>query len=178
MLVHLTSQRNVSRIRRHGIAPQGRAVGLRGVYAMPVLQDYYASHQWLRELRQFGPRLIVAVCCRILDPEPVMVGHYGKPHVLLPARQAVSVIMEADSPLGYQVIVPRRIQPAELTAVRRVPQVVGWRYYPGAHGHQPCPCPVCTAGQYGGRKIRARQASRRPRPPGTTVADTRTPQDE
>ena len=178
MLVHLTSQRNVSRIRRHGIAPQGRAVGLRGVYALPVLQDYYASHQWLRELRQFGPRLIVAVCFRIPDPEPVMVGHYGKPHVLLPARQAVSVIMEADSPLGYQVIVPRRIQPAELTAVRRVSQVVGWRYYPGAHGHRPCPCPICTAGQYGGRKIRARQASRRLRPPGTTVADTRTPQDE
>jgi hypothetical protein len=178
MLVHLTSQRNVSRIRRHGIAPQGRVVGLRGVYALPVLQDYYASHQWLRELRQFGPRLIVAVCFRIPDPEPVMVGHYGKPHVLLPARQAVSVIMEADSPLGYQVIVPRRIQRAELTAVRRVPQVVGWRYYPGAHGHRPCPCPVCTAGQYGGRKIRARQASRRLRPPGTTVADTRTPQDE
>src|SRR6185437_16360529 len=125
MLVHLTSQRDVSRIRRHGIAPRSRLpAGSRGVYAMPVLQDYYASHQWLRELRQFGPRLIVAVCFRIPDPEPVMVGHYGKPHVLLPVRQAVSVIMAADSPLGYQVIVPRRIQPAELTAVRRVPQVV------------------------------------------------------
>ncbi len=158
ILVHLTSQRDVSRIRRHGIAPRSRLpAGSRGVYAMPVLQDYYASHQWLRELRQFGPRLIVAVCFRIPDSEPVLVGHYGKPHVLLPASQAASVISGADSPLGYQVIVPRRVQPAELTAVRRVPQVVGWRYYPGAHGHQPCPCPVCTAGRYGGRKIRAGQ---------------------
>lgn len=81
------------------------------------------------------------------------------------------MIIEADSLLGHQIIVPRRIQPAELTAVRRVPQVVGWRYYPGAHGHQPCPCPVCTAGQYGGHKIRARQAQQSPKPPGTRVAD-------
>jgi hypothetical protein len=172
MLVHLTSQRNVSRIRRHGIAPRTRlAAGSRGVYAMPVLLDYYASHQWLRELRQFGPRLIVAVCFRIPDPEPVLVGHYGKPPVLLPASQAVSAITGADSPLGYQVIVPRRIQPAELTAVRRVPQVVGWRYYPGAGRHHPSPGCGVPGGPYGGRKIRARQASARPKPPGSGMAD-------
>jgi len=47
--------------------------------------------------------LIVAVYFRIPDSEPVLAGHYGKPHMTLPASQAARVIAEADTPLGYEV---------------------------------------------------------------------------
>jgi hypothetical protein len=48
LFVHLAPLEAVKRIRRSGIkAAKWRT----GVYAMPVLPDFYASHQWLRELR-------------------------------------------------------------------------------------------------------------------------------
>lgn len=47
--------------------------------------------------------LIVAVYFRIPDSEPVLAGHYGKPHVTLPASRAARVIAEEDTPLGYEV---------------------------------------------------------------------------
>jgi hypothetical protein len=41
--------------------------------------------------------------------------------------------------------------------VRDVPQGVGWRYLPGAHGRRPCPCPVCLPrGAYKVAKLRRR----------------------
>jgi len=39
MLVHLTPEKHLSRIVRNGIRSD------RGVYCMPVLPDYYVSHQ-------------------------------------------------------------------------------------------------------------------------------------
>jgi len=155
-LVHLTAHTNVARIRRRGIAMAAR--GRRGVYAMPVSPSFYLSHQWLRELRR-GRGAIVGVYFRIPDDERVEVGHYNSRQVAMRAAAAAGLIMAAGrdgterGAEGYQVIIPRRIAPSEITRVKTLPQVVGWRYFPGSNGKWPCACLCCDRGQYGIRRL-------------------------
>ncbi|MFE9580027.1 HEAT repeat domain-containing protein [Nocardia sp. NPDC006044] len=154
MLVHLTPEKNARRIRRAGIAASGYR---RGVFCMPVLPSYVLSHQWLRELRRGGQRLIVAVHFRVPDHELVRVGHYSAGGTEMTAAEAVSVILHADDPRGYQIVIPRSIAPAELHRVRQVRQVTGWRYRPDAHGRRPCACPACLGrGEYKAAVLRRR----------------------
>jgi hypothetical protein len=175
VFVHLTSQRNVSRIRRLGIGKRkwrGRFVG---VFAMPVTRNFYVSHQWLRELRRWGAGTIVGVYFRVPDEERVWVGHYNRPHVEMTAAEAAGVMMRAEqrdpararkhdqrsggwrrlpnAPEGYEVIIPRRIEPSDIIRIRSLPQVVGWRYMPGSKGTRPCTCLCCAGGTYGAGKL-------------------------
>ena len=135
------------------------ARGRRGVYAMPVSPSFYLSHQWLRELRRGRAGVIVAVYFRIPDDEPVEVGHYNSRHVAMTAAAAAGLIMAAGrdgtgrGAEGYQVVIPRRIAPSEITRVKALPQVVGWRYFPGSKGRPPCACLCCDRGQYGIRRL-------------------------
>jgi hypothetical protein len=99
----------------------------------------------------------VAVQFRIDDEEQVSVGHYRQGHFEVRASEAARLIMTATDPRGYEVLIPRRIEPREITRVRRVRQVVGWRFWPDAHGTTPCPWPCCLQkGEYGAAKIRRR----------------------
>jgi hypothetical protein len=123
---------------------------------MPMLPNFYASHQWLRELRRRGSPPLVAVDFLVPDDERVLVGHYNRAHHEMTAAQATGLIMRADDPVGYEVILPRAVAPAEIGGTRAVPQVVGWRHWPEARGHRPCPCPVCQRGSIGARKVRAK----------------------
>ena len=120
----------------------------RGVFAMPVMRSFYASHHWLRELKSSGARTIAAVYFRLPDAEPVWVGHYSSPLQLLSASRAIAIVLEAPSAEGFQVLVPRRIEAHEITRSRALSQVLGWRYYPGAHGRPPCPCPDPGSGTH------------------------------
>ncbi|MBF6169200.1 hypothetical protein IU486_31350 [Streptomyces gardneri] len=113
LVVHLTPEKNARRIRRAGIAANGSG---RGVFCMPVMPSYVLSHQWLRELRRGGQRLIVAVDFRIPDAEPVLVGHYGAAQTELTAAEAVSVILHAADARGYEILVPRAIAPCRTTS--------------------------------------------------------------
>lgn len=155
MFVHLTPEKNSKSIVRSGIrcrrspVPEGRVV-----FAVPVTRSYYVSNQWLRELKRSGQRTIVAVHFRIPDYQAVLVGHYASGHRFVTAAQAVQIVTNAASAEGYEVLIPRRIEAAEIHAVRSVKQVTGWRYFPGSHGHPPCGCPYCQRGQVGGRKLR------------------------
>jgi hypothetical protein len=149
LLVHIAPEKEVGSIRRAGIRI---GKGRDGIYAMPVLRNFVVSHQWLRELKRSGARTLCAVHFRIPDGETVLMGHYSKEHVPVTAAQAARAIMQADDPLGMQIIVPRGIGPKEIHAIRSVPQVVGWRYFPGAHARQPCGCPYCQS--RGGIKTR------------------------
>ncbi|MFC4911423.1 hypothetical protein [Actinomadura gamaensis] len=90
--VHLTPAGNVPRIRRSGIRAVSHGQdGDRGVYLFPVLPSHTLTHQWLRELARWGGQGgHVAVHVRLDDAEPVLVGHYGRPQVEVPASEAVA----------------------------------------------------------------------------------------
>jgi hypothetical protein len=73
------------------------------------------------------------------------------------AAEAVAEFVGAESREGWEVIIPRRIATNEIHRVRSLPQVVGWRYDPGAKGKPPyCTCKYCTRGNYGAARLRAR----------------------
>lgn len=151
---HLARESDEKRILRSGIAPTDYREQIDGVYAMPVTPNFFASHQWLRELRRTSPSPLVAIDFVISDDEPVRVGHYSKEHVEMTAAEATAAIMNADDPRGYEVVITRRILPREIKRTRRVPQVVGWRYWPEAHGQRPCGCDVCQRGAFGASRVR------------------------
>jgi hypothetical protein len=122
---------------------------------MPVLPNYFASHQWLRELKRNGVRTFIGVYFRVSDDEPVFVGHYRNGHSEMGAADAARLIMEADDPRGYEVIVPRRIESRAVKSIRTVHRVVGWRYYPEAKGKKPfCGCPFCVRGEIRAERLR------------------------
>jgi hypothetical protein len=162
MFVHLTTESRIPRILRNGIARLRKAVGAspEGVYAVPVTRNFYASHQWLRELKRRNQGPIAAVYFRIPDEELVWVGHYGQAHRLVNAAEAIAQFTKADDPLGWEVAVPRRIEVKEIHKTRRLPQVIGWRFYPKAKGEPPfCTCKFCSRGEYGSAKLRRRLGS-------------------
>jgi hypothetical protein len=155
MFVHLAPADKAAHIRRVGLKAVRRS-WVRGVFTVPMLPNFDVTHQWVRELKRWKKtRTMVAVDVRIPDDEPVLVGHYARPVLEVPAARAVKIVMDADDPRGYEVIVPRAIGPNEIHRIRGVPQKVGWRYFPDAHGRKPCGCPVCLQrGQCGAKKIR------------------------
>lgn len=196
VFVHLTSHRNVAAIRRGGIALVKRRLRPRGVYAMPVTRNFQVSHQWLREMKRHGGGTIVAIYFRVPDDEPVEVGHYNSLHRPMTAAEAAALMLDAEtrdpvaervrdkasravrrnaalpsSPEGYEVVIPRRIEPNEIIRVKSLPQVVGWRYMPGANGRPPCTCLCCERGSYGIRKLlrRVEEAEAGGRPTKVTM---------
>ncbi len=96
----------------------------------------------------------MGVYFRLPDKQPVWVAHYRQSHEQMTAVEAVALFMQNESLEGFEVIVPRKIEANEIHRIRRLPQVIGWRYFPGAHGKQPCGCPFCQRGEYGGRRLR------------------------
>ncbi|CAA9294048.1 MAG: hypothetical protein AVDCRST_MAG68-1682 [uncultured Gemmatimonadetes bacterium] len=181
VFVHLAPERVLRSIRRKGIVPPRVRFGRRGVYALPVTHSFYISHQWLRELRRWGGGTIAGVYFRLPDDEPVEVGHYNRGRVLMTAAEAAGLLFEAEardpararaedaaskavqrgrvlptSAEGYEVFIPRGIHPSEILRIKALPQVVGWRYRPGANGQPPCACICCERGQYGIRKLLGR----------------------
>ena len=163
MFVHLTPESQVARIRRNGIRRLRRAAGEfpGGIFAVPVTRNFFVSHQWLRELKRRNEGAIAAVQFRIDDGELVWVGHYNQRHRWLTAAEAVAVFLKADDPMGWEVIIPRRIEASEIHRVRTVPQVIGWRFSPTAKGKPPfCVCDFCIRGDYGARRLRERLGRR------------------
>src|SRR5689334_6832557 len=143
MFVHLAPTSRVALIRRNGISRLRQAWGDRpaGIFAVPVTRDFYISHQWLRELKRRGQGAISGVYFRLAYEEPVWVGHFGRAHRRMTAADAVAEFLVAESREGWEVIIPRSIAAKEVHRVRSLPQVVGWRYSPGAKGKPPfCTC--------------------------------------
>jgi hypothetical protein len=156
--VHLTPESRAALVRRNGIGrlrkPRGAHPG--GIYAVPVTRSFYVSHQWLRELKRRGSRAIVGVYFHVPDQELVWVGHYNQAHQQMTAAAAVAAFMGAETREGWEVVIPRRIRPKDIKRIRRLPQVVGWRYSPNAKGRVPCACRFCSRGDYGARRLRKR----------------------
>ncbi|MEV4109299.1 hypothetical protein [Nonomuraea sp. NPDC049695] len=155
MLVHITAAKNIRSIRRSGIRAVSGGQDEPGVYCLTVLPSYQTTHQWVRELRRGGQRTLVAVYFRVADNEPVQVGHYNRFPAHLGSAEAAALIAAQPDPRGYEAFIQRPIRAGEIHRIRRVNQVTGWRYMPGAHGTPPCACPICNPrGQYGAAKIR------------------------
>lgn len=158
--VHITSEDIAKKVKRGGLRvskSNGRIV--RGVFAMPVTRNFQVSHQWVREIKQLRHGLMVGVYFRIADSEPVWVGRYNQQHEQMTAAEAAARVLSENTMNGIQVIIPRRIVPKEILRVRALPQLVGWRHYPDAHGRRPWSCPCCQRDAYGSRRIRQKFSS-------------------
>jgi len=181
--VHITRAKSARRIQCSGVAARSHgSAGERGVYCMPVLPSFTLTYQWVRELRRWHSGVLVAVNLRLPDDEPVTVGRYGaSPHEAI-AAQAVAAVRKLDDSRGYEVFVPRAITITEVRRIRDVPQGVGWRYLPAAHGRRPCPCPACLPrGAYKVARLRRRfPYDEPPRPKSELMArlETATTADE
>lgn len=154
--VHLAPEKSIRSIRRSGIKPRLAHPDLpKGVFAMPVTPNFYVSHQWLRELKRSGQRTLEAVYFKIPDDQTVWVGHYNNESIQVTAAEASGIILGHESAEGYEVFIPRKIAAREIHRTRRLPQVLGWRYSPGAKGRKPCGCPVCQRrGEIKSQRIR------------------------
>jgi hypothetical protein len=122
---------------------------------MSILPNFMVTHQWLRELKRNGQRTFLGVRFRIQDKESVWVGHFSQPHQQMSASQAMAFLMHLSDPLGYEVIIPRKITPGEIKSVNYIPQFIGWRYSPTVRNHGYCGCPYCIG--YGGIKSRRKR---------------------
>lgn len=153
ILVHLADERDTQKILNGGIKIGKFGYG---IYCMPVLSNFYVTHQWLRELKRNGGRTFVGIYFRIASSELVFAGKYGNKHKLIPLGQAIKEIMEMEDPLGYELIIDRKIEPGEITKVKHLPQKVGWRYMPNSKGQKPCNCEYCLRGTIKGRRTKTR----------------------
>src|SRR5271165_4405418 len=98
-LVHLAPMSKERSIRRSGLSaasatfavhPDGATLHARVIYAMPVLPDFWTTHQWLRELRRWHDERMVAVYFRVQDDEPVYTGRYGQQQRVMSAAAAAT----------------------------------------------------------------------------------------
>jgi hypothetical protein len=152
-MLHLAPARERRHIEQAGIRARLALPNVRGVFAMPVVPNYFHTHQWMRELRKWRAVPMIGVYVRIPDEATVHAGRYNREHQAMTATEAAAVLLHggADA-LGYEVIIPHHIPPAAIQRIRPLPRVVGWRHYPGAHGRKPCGCPACIV--RGGIKTR------------------------
>lgn len=175
--IHLAPEPLVKRIERNGIQPT-RLRGWpdahpmsaidRAVWAFPVTPSYTVSHQWLRELKRFGVRTMAGIVFRLDDEERVYARHYSQAPQPMTAAEAVGLVLAQADPMGWEVMVPRRIRPAEIVGVRHLPQKTGWRTVPDRNRVIVCDCPQCiTPGTVKSARRRAQfedYISRRYRP--------------
>lgn len=136
--VHLTPEKNVDGILRSGITqlrPQDDHP--KGIFAMPVARSFYVSHQWLGELKERGHLLVAALYFQVPDSEPVWVGHYRHSHQRMTAAEAIAVVEREQRPEGFEVIIPRPIQPTEIRRIHHLARVFGWRRQPGENKQRP-----------------------------------------
>jgi hypothetical protein len=150
-LVHLADEREAANIKRSGIK-----IGKfrQGIFCMPVLQNFYLSHQWLRELKRRGVRTFVGVYFKVDSKTKVFAGQYNTEHKQIELGQAIKEMQALDDPLGYEIIIDRKIEAKEIDKIKSLPQNVGWRYKPRAKGQRPCSCDYCIKSTIKASRIR------------------------
>lgn len=145
-LMHLAPASLQRRIERSGLRGGpwrlGEMLVREAIFAMPVLADDWATHQWLRELRRWRPVRHVAVHFRVPDSEPVLVGPFGATKTSMSAAKAADMISGQPPNSGFEVVVQRRVARRDVLAIREVRQDIGWAQHP-AHGREDCVCAMC-----------------------------------
>jgi hypothetical protein len=151
--VHIADKNDEASIVKNGIRSTKHKAGPRGVYAVPVLPNYAITHQWSRELKRSGARTLICVQFRIPDDELVLVGEYDREKIEMTASEAAAAFLKHADPMGLEAIVPRRVEPKEITRTYPAPRVTGWRYYPDAKGKKPCHCKFCNRGEIRAQRL-------------------------
>lgn len=157
VFVHLTAEDNMASIRKNGIKSGDIHFeeANRGIFCMPVINDFFATHQWLREIKRFNKKNIIGVYFKIPDDELVWYGFYNEEPKQCKASIALNQFMHLENRLGFEVILPRKLMAKEIVRIKYLPQSLGWRYYPTAHEKKLCLCPACLGkGVYKSVQIR------------------------
>jgi hypothetical protein len=105
LFVHLTDEKNRRHI--HDGIKQGKihdeAVS-RGVFCMPVISDFYATHQWLREMKMCrAANSIIAIYFKIPDNESVLYGQYNMQMLKTTAAEAHKIFNELENKSAFLV---------------------------------------------------------------------------
>lgn len=66
-------------------------------------------------IKQGGAKTLVGIYFRGDSSEKVYAGKYGNPHRYITLGTAIKEIMGMSDPLGYELIVPRKIEAGEIT---------------------------------------------------------------
>jgi hypothetical protein len=159
--VHIADERDARSIERNGLKLPKASYKLRendvfkfGVFALPVIENFVVSHQWLRELKRARFNTAVGVYFKIPDTETVWAGRYNQEKKRITAAEAVAQLRRSEG-MGFEVIIPRSIKVSEIKYLRTLPQTIGWRYFPEAKGKPPfCGCRYCQRGNIKSRRIR------------------------
>ena len=152
--IHIADKNNERAILRNGIRAAKPGVGARGVYASPVVPDFAIAHQWARELKRSGRKTLVCVQFKIPDDETVLIGKYNGQKLEMTAAEAFGSVLDHTDPMGLEIVIPKKVNPKEISRVYPAPRVTGWRYYPSAKGRQPfCHCKFCNRGEIRAQRI-------------------------
>jgi hypothetical protein len=146
LFVHFTDENNIKSIEKNGIKMETIHYEniCKGIFCMPVIHDFYATHQWVRELKQYNSgNEIVAVYFRIPDNELIFCGKYNEEIIRTNAAEAHNRLMNLEDKMGFQAIIDRGIHKNEITKIKNIPQIIGWRHFPKAHERKRCLCPAC-----------------------------------
>jgi hypothetical protein len=150
-LIHFADEKQSKMIFKNGLKPGKNSDG---IYCMPVLPNFYVTHQWLRELKSSGIKTLVGVYFKIDSDELVYAGKYGQNHRHITLGKAIAEIMGLEDPLGYELIIDRKIKASEIVKIKQLPQTIGWRYRPDSHNQKPCVCEYCIRGTIKADRLR------------------------
>jgi hypothetical protein len=150
-LVHLADERESSSIKKNGIKIGKHR---QGIFCMPVLANFYLSHQWLRELKRSGVKTFVGVYFKMHSKSKVYAGRYNQDHRHIELGEAIKEIQTIEDPLGYEIIIDKKIEAKEIYKIKSLPQNIGWRYKPKANGLKPCGCDYCIKSTIKGNRVR------------------------
>lgn len=158
-LVHLADERETASIKRNGLKIGKHQ---QGIFCMPVMPNYYLSHQWLRELKRGGARTFVGVYFKLHSNTKIFAGKYNEEHKNITLGTAIKEIQSMEDPLDYEIIIDRKIAAKEIEKIKGLPQNLGWRYMPASKGRRPCPCDYCIKSSIKANRIRERLGQTEP----------------
>ena len=141
VFVHFTDENNKNSIVKNGIK-----MGTihyenikKGIFCMPVIPDFYATHQWVREIKQYNSgNNIIAIYFRISDDEILFCGKYTEKMVCVKAAETHKIFTSQEDKMGFQAILTRKVSKNEITKIKNIPQITGWRHYPKSHEKKRC----------------------------------------
>ncbi|MGN6435942.1 MAG: hypothetical protein ACTHMM_05385 [Agriterribacter sp.] len=118
------------------------------------------SHQWLRELKRRGVKTFVGIYFRVDSKTKVFAGKYNADHKHIELGQAIKEIQMMEDPLGYEIIIDRKIEAKEIKKIKHLPQTIGWRYQPRSNGKKPCSCSYCIKSTIKANRVRKKYEPR------------------